>query len=62
MYRILHHKLVLLEKQINRFENFFISFKSKSRRKENADKFERRKKQRSIKTKKEITNSVSGES
>lgn len=46
MYRILHHKPVLLEKQINRAENFLSPSNGKAvrcRRKENADKIEGRK-------------------
>jgi hypothetical protein len=46
MYRILHHKTILLEKQINRAENFLYPLNRRAvrcRRKENADKFERRK-------------------
>jgi len=46
MYRILHHKPVLLDKQINRAENFLSPLNRRGvrcRRKENADKFERRK-------------------
>jgi hypothetical protein len=46
IYRILHHKPVLLEKQINRAENFLSPLNRRAgrcRRKANADKFERRK-------------------